>query len=278
MEFKFDISDIATEEILKIDHTLTVLGCKKKAELQKMVGLIVDGMGNASAVAQELKSPVTSAEKLVNSDHILYVMTEHLKEGHFAVVGIMKMGWKKLYVYNKVGSCSETMVYCLLDFYIHETRQRKGYGKRLLEFMLKDTNLEAKDLAIDKPTNKLLQFMWKHYNLSKLVNQGNNFVIFEEFFDETTDGNINKDRAAAYKRQPAFGRHGAHKHHDTMGEILQGDGNAVSMKYKYCSNTNIVENQFREVNPHPENSNDFEINKDGKSVKKDLKFHHNSLW
>lgn len=26
--------------------------------------------------------------------------------------------------------------------------------------------------------------MWKHFQLSKLVNQGNNFVIFEEFFDE----------------------------------------------------------------------------------------------
>ena len=26
--------------------------------------------------------------------------------------------------------------------------------------------------------------MWKHYQLSKLVNQGNNFVIYEEFFDD----------------------------------------------------------------------------------------------
>lgn len=26
--------------------------------------------------------------------------------------------------------------------------------------------------------------MWKHYQLSKLVDQGNNFVIFEEFFDD----------------------------------------------------------------------------------------------
>lgn len=34
-------------------------------------------MGKASAVAQELKSPVTSADKLVNSDHIIYLMTEH---------------------------------------------------------------------------------------------------------------------------------------------------------------------------------------------------------
>jgi len=26
-------------------------------------------------------------------------------------------------------------------------------------------------------------------------------------------------RAEAYKSQPMFGRHGAHKHHDSMGEV-----------------------------------------------------------
>jgi len=60
---------------------------------------------------------------------------------HFSVVGILKMGWKKLYLYNKEGSRSEAMVYCLLDFYIHESKQRKGYGKRLIECMLQVINL-----------------------------------------------------------------------------------------------------------------------------------------
>lgn len=47
--------------------------------------------------------------------------------------------------------------------------------------------MEAKQLAIDRPSKKMLQFMHKHYSLKKLVDQGNNFVIFEEFFD--TPGN-----------------------------------------------------------------------------------------
>lgn len=51
-----------------------------------------------------------------------------------------------------------------------------------------DNELEAKQLAIDKPSKKMLQFMQKHYSLKKLVDQGNNFVIFEEFFD--TPGNM----------------------------------------------------------------------------------------
>lgn len=46
------------------------------------------------------------------------------------------MGWKKLYLFNKAGLRSEAMVYCLLDFYVHESKQRQGYGKRLLNYML----------------------------------------------------------------------------------------------------------------------------------------------
>jgi len=39
-----------------------------------------------------------------------------------------------------------------------------------------------------------------------------------------------------------------------------------------------VDNQFKEVNPHPENGGAFKTDQDGNSVKRDLKFHHNSLW
>lgn len=56
---------------------------------------------------------------------------------HFVVVGLLKMGWKKLYLFNKKGSRTEAQVFCLLDFYVHETRQRHGYGIRLMEHMLK---------------------------------------------------------------------------------------------------------------------------------------------
>lgn len=51
------------------------------------------------------------------------------------------MGWKKLYLFNKKGLRTEAKVYCLLDFYIHETKQRHGYGRKLMEYMLKVLNL-----------------------------------------------------------------------------------------------------------------------------------------
>lgn len=37
----------------------------------------------------------------------------------------------------------------------------------------------------------MLQFMQKHYSLKKLVDQGNNFVIFEEFFDTPGNNTLN---------------------------------------------------------------------------------------
>lgn len=51
------------------------------SSLKNIMGLVIDEMGKASALAQELRSPITSANKLVNSDHILYMMTEHKTPG-----------------------------------------------------------------------------------------------------------------------------------------------------------------------------------------------------
>lgn len=48
-------------------------------------------------------------------------------------------------------------------------------------------HLRAKNLAIENPTKNLLEFMWKHFQLSKLVNQGNYFIVYEEFFDDACE-------------------------------------------------------------------------------------------
>lgn len=50
-------------------------------------------------------------------------------------------------------------------------------------------HLHANCMAIDKPTTELSLFMEKHFQLSKPVNQGNNFVIYEEFFDDGCEFN-----------------------------------------------------------------------------------------
>ena len=56
--------------------------------------------------------------------------------GNGAVVGILKMGPKKLFVYDHNGIQHEMQPLCVLDFYVHESRQRTGCGKKLFEHML----------------------------------------------------------------------------------------------------------------------------------------------
>lgn len=229
MEFYFDFSQIAHGQIVKIDQSLLPVGYQKDDHgLRKIISDIVDHIGEASSVAQELKSPITSAEKLQGSNHTLYLMTERTPQGHFIVVGLLKMGWKKLYVHDRKGSQTEAMVFCLLDFYISETRQRRGYGIKLMDYMLRDNDIKASQLAFDQPSDCLLRFLSKHFNLTNSVNQSNNFVIFEEFF-ENDSSNTNESKSDSRSSghvlqvsQTTFGRQSASRQRDSMVDILYG--------------------------------------------------------
>ena len=51
-------------------------------------------------------------------------------------MGLLKVGRKKLYVFDATGSHHEMQPLCVLDFYVHESKQRMGCGKTLYEYML----------------------------------------------------------------------------------------------------------------------------------------------
>lgn len=99
------------------------------------------------------------------------------------VTGLLKIGVKNLYVFDENGETQQVSAPCVLDFYIHESRQRAGLGKELFEAMLQRENFQPCKLAIDRPSDKLLGFMRKHYGLVQTIPQMNNFVLFEGFFD-----------------------------------------------------------------------------------------------
>ena len=60
----------------------------------------------------------------------------HVCRGLGAVVGILKVGRKKLFVLDTHGNQTEMEPLCVLDFYVHESCQRRGCGKQLFETML----------------------------------------------------------------------------------------------------------------------------------------------
>jgi alpha-tubulin N-acetyltransferase 1 len=53
-----------------------------------------------------------------------------------SIIGFLKVGVKHLYVYDSHGQVHERTPLCLLDFYVHESKQRSGYGKKLFDVML----------------------------------------------------------------------------------------------------------------------------------------------
>lgn len=49
---------------------------------------------------------------------------------------MLKVGHKGLYIFDRDGHHYQVTPPCVLDFYVHESRQRSGLGKQLFEHML----------------------------------------------------------------------------------------------------------------------------------------------
>ncbi len=123
-----------------------------------------------------------------------------------AVTGLLKVGTKNLYVFDPNGETKQVSAPCVLDFYVHESRQRSGLGKQLFQTMLDLEGINPSKLAIDRPSEKLVGFLKKHYGesqilvvvkcyehffhkrnphigLERTIPQMNNFVVYEGFFN-----------------------------------------------------------------------------------------------
>ncbi|TPX74839.1 hypothetical protein CcCBS67573_g03904 [Chytriomyces confervae] len=97
------------------------------------------------------------------------------------VVGLLKIGVKNLFVSDEYGRQIQISLLCVLDFYIHDSVQRCGYGKRLFEYMLETEQTTAAKLAYDRPSPRMMSFLKKHYALHDFISQANNFIIFKQF-------------------------------------------------------------------------------------------------
>lgn len=55
--------------------------------------------------------------------------------------------------------------------------------------MLENESIEPRMLGYDRPSPKLLNFLSKYYNLNDYIEQNNNYVIFNDYFDYPNDTN-----------------------------------------------------------------------------------------
>ncbi|XP_076302447.1 alpha-tubulin N-acetyltransferase-like [Lasioglossum baleicum] len=189
MEFKFNVNKLLPRKINKVTHTLipeNFRGDRRELnECQRQLSRVLDDMGEASARAQGLNKSITNALRLRDTDHVVYLLVDNeANNGLGSVVGLLKTGSKNLFMFDETGAHYQLKPRCILDFYVHESRQRMGLGNILYQHMLSEENIRPVKLAIDRPSEKFLAFLDKYYGLSKIIPQNNKFVVFQGFFDD----------------------------------------------------------------------------------------------
>lgn len=154
-------------------------------DLHEKLARVIDALGEASAAAQEIPAAVTTTDKLTRSRHRVYILVEPTVDGTI-VVGLLKVGFKQLFLRDERCHLRQVRALCLLDFYVHESRQRRGCGRRLFDCMARTECLSPAQLPIDHPSAKLLAFMGRHFGLEQVIPQNNHFAVFRGFFDGTS--------------------------------------------------------------------------------------------
>jgi len=95
---------------------------------------------------------------------------------------MLKVGPRKLFIRGDNGAIKEIKPLCVLDFYVDHNVQRGCHGRALFEKMLEVERVRPEKLGYDRPSEKLISFLAKHYGLKKYVPQNNNFVVFDAYW------------------------------------------------------------------------------------------------
>ena len=150
-----------------------------------MLGAAVDEMGKRSAKAQGLRSAITTWMSLASSGNrlVLSVGPSSGRGGLPTIRGLLRVGERQLYVHRDPNSNQYTQVSptCVLDFYVHESVQRQGDGRKMFDVMLAHERVLPEKLGYDRPSSKLIAFCRRHFGLCDYM-QEHNFVLFQEFW------------------------------------------------------------------------------------------------
>jgi alpha-tubulin N-acetyltransferase 1 len=174
MEFGVTLSRTSQVLVLCANEARYGVGGRRQQALE----LVVDEVGVASAKAQGLPVAITSAARLRKSQDRVYLAADGSR-----CLGLLRVGRKRLFLHDSAGRTHQVEPLCVLDFYVHESCQRRGVGKGLLDAVLAAEALDVSEVAFDKPSNQCLEFLRKHYGLGHHEPQANNFVVLPAFFE-----------------------------------------------------------------------------------------------
>ena len=144
---------------------------------QQKLWMDLDELGSLSATAQQLKGPITSLPRLLESNNKIYLYYNTSEEA----VGFIKFGMKKMFLFHPNKGQTQLDVMCVLDFFCREAERRRGIGLELMRAMLSDLELAPESLAYDRPSPLLFRFLQRHFNLTVFETQYS-FAIFNGFW------------------------------------------------------------------------------------------------
>jgi len=176
VDFSFNINTLFPGEVNIVGTDLIPRkyeGTETTQTIRTQVSTVLDVLGQASARAQGLKNVITSGSKMLTAENqTAYILVDRMgNNGMGTVIGLLKVGKKKLFLLDESGKPNEMFPLCVLDFYVNESRQRSGWGRKVFDSMLASMNIEPRFLAIDRPSPKLVSFLSKHYNLVNTIPQ-----------------------------------------------------------------------------------------------------------
>ncbi len=166
-----------------LQEGLVVITSSNLSDLNEVFNARLNQLGEESGVAQNLKGPITSVDKLLASpDQTLILYCTHdEQEDTILPIGFLKYGRKDLFFYTKKGAILEHSPVCLLDFYVSSAKQRGGIGHTLFSKMVEVVEQQPVQFAYDRPSPRLTTFLAKHHGLINADLQPNRFAIYDGF-------------------------------------------------------------------------------------------------
>jgi hypothetical protein len=94
-------------------------------------------------------SLIKQFSSFANSDRKLYIL---VADRNRRFLGFVKVGVRNLVLWDPKGAQHKKKILCLLDFFTSLNYQRKGQGKRMVDAMLENQQLQA-PFAMERPTS-----------------------------------------------------------------------------------------------------------------------------
>lgn len=112
----------------------------------------------------------------------------------------------------------------------------------LLWFCVQRENLGPHQLALDRPSPKLLPFMERHFALTTYTPQSNHFVLFHEYFKDSSNTAATRTKTASQNTLHEIPTHIGHLTLETQNQpsivLISSFCALVTMKETFLRSTN----------------------------------------